>query len=148
MPEIDFLLECRREQTGLLLLDVNNVYVNSINHGYDPDQFLAITAAERIAYGHIAGHYQEDENLLVDTHGSDVIDPVGDCWQTPRDSRRFPRCWSAILISSLTATRTRATQIVNIQQQHAAAMSSAENVILALEQRTVHDSNALHALPS
>ena len=59
-----------------LLLDVNNVYVNSINHGYDPDAFLAAMPGERIAYYHVAGHYDEAPDLKVDTHGAPVIDPV------------------------------------------------------------------------
>ncbi|HJU40054.1 MAG TPA: DUF692 domain-containing protein [Tahibacter sp.] len=59
-----------------LLLDVNNVYVNSINHGYDADAFLAAMPGERIAYYHVAGHYDEAPDLKVDTHGAPVIDPV------------------------------------------------------------------------
>lgn len=59
-----------------LLLDVNNVYVNSVNHGYDPQAFIASMPSERIRYLHVAGHYQESETLLVDTHGAAVIDPV------------------------------------------------------------------------
>jgi uncharacterized protein (UPF0276 family) len=55
---------------------VNNIYVNSINHRYDPQEFLAAIPAERIAYCHVAGHYNEAEDLIVDTHGADVIDPV------------------------------------------------------------------------
>jgi len=59
-----------------LLLDVNNIYVNSINHGYDPVEFLYSMPGERVVYGHIAGHFEEAEDLRVDTHGADVIDPV------------------------------------------------------------------------
>ena len=76
MPEIEFLLSVLDAADCLLLLDVNNVYVNSINHVYDPIEFLQQLPSERIAYGHIAGHYTEHETLLVDTHGSAVIDPV------------------------------------------------------------------------
>jgi uncharacterized protein (UPF0276 family) len=61
-----------------LLLDINNIYVNSINHNYDAEEFLLSMPADRIAYAHIAGHYDEAEDLRVDTHGSDVIDPVWD----------------------------------------------------------------------
>ena len=61
-----------------LLLDVNNIYVNSINHRYDPLQFLDSLPGERVRYIHIAGHYEEAEDLRVDTHGADVIAPV---WQ-------------------------------------------------------------------
>lgn len=61
-----------------LLLDVNNVYVNSINHGYDPRAFIDGLPAERVHYMHVAGHYVEAEDLRVDTHGSDVC---ADVWE-------------------------------------------------------------------
>jgi uncharacterized protein (UPF0276 family) len=50
--------------------------VNSINHKYDAEKFLKALPGDRIAYAHIAGHYVEEEDLRVDTHGADVIDPV------------------------------------------------------------------------
>jgi len=78
MDEIDFLNAVLREADCDLLLDVNNIYVNSINHGYDPVDFLLRLPSERIAYGHIAGHFVEAEDLRVDTHGADVVDPVWD----------------------------------------------------------------------
>ncbi len=59
-----------------LLLDVNNIYVNSVNHGYDALVFLKGLPTQRIAYGHVAGHYREHDHLLIDTHGADVSDPV------------------------------------------------------------------------
>lgn len=76
MSEIEFLNAVLMEADCDLLLDINNVYVNSVNHGYDPEAFLARIPGARIAYGHIAGHFVEAEDLLVDTHGADVIDPV------------------------------------------------------------------------
>jgi uncharacterized protein len=76
MLEIEFINAVLEEADCKLLLDVNNIYVNSINHGYDAEEYLKALPAERIAYGHIAGHYVEAEDLRVDTHGSDVIDPV------------------------------------------------------------------------
>lgn len=72
MTELEFLLAVLEEADCKLLLDVNNIYVNSINHRYDPEQFLKALPKERIAYAHIAGHYDEAEDLKVDTHGSDV----------------------------------------------------------------------------
>ncbi|WP_018624587.1 HvfB family MNIO-type RiPP peptide maturase [Kangiella aquimarina] len=72
MSELEFLLAVLEEADCKLLLDVNNIYVNSINHKYNPEQFLKALPKERIAYGHIAGHYDEAEDLKVDTHGSDV----------------------------------------------------------------------------
>ena len=76
MEEIDFLKAVLEEADCELLLDVNNIYVNSVNHGYDPITFLQSLPKERITYCHIAGHYNEAEDLIVDTHGADVIDPV------------------------------------------------------------------------
>lgn len=76
MAEIDFLNAVLAEADCDLLLDVNNVYVNSVNHGYDARDFLARIPGGRIAYLHVAGHYVEAEDLLVDTHGAAVIDPV------------------------------------------------------------------------
>ncbi len=78
MDEIDFIKAVLKEADCNLLLDVNNIYVNSINHQYDPTGFLQALPGERIAYCHIAGHYMEEEDLLVDTHGAGVIDPVWD----------------------------------------------------------------------
>jgi len=78
MEEIEFLNAVLSEADCGLLLDVNNIYVNSINHRYDPIHFLKQLPTERIRYAHIAGHYNEAEDLIVDTHGADIIDPVWD----------------------------------------------------------------------
>ncbi len=78
LTEIDFINAVLAKADCDVLLDVNNVYVNSINHGYDPFEFIAGLPAERVAYLHIAGHYQEHEHLIVDTHGAEVIEPVWD----------------------------------------------------------------------
>jgi uncharacterized protein (UPF0276 family) len=76
MSEIDFLNAVISEADCDLLIDVNNIYVNSINHRYDAEAYLKAIPAERIAYAHIAGHYVESEDFVVDTHGAEVIDPV------------------------------------------------------------------------
>ncbi len=81
MDEISFLNAVLEEADCDLLLDINNIYVNSINHKYDAASFLMKLPSERIVYAHIAGHYNEAEDLLIDTHGADVIDPV---WQLLR----------------------------------------------------------------
>jgi uncharacterized protein (UPF0276 family) len=78
MREIDFINAVLCEADCDLLLDVNNIHVNSVNHGYDAGAFLDALPGERIAYIHIAGHYVEAPDLLVDTHGAAIIDPV---WQ-------------------------------------------------------------------
>ncbi len=76
LDEVDFINYVARESDCDILLDVNNVYVNSINFGYDARTFLESIDSDRVKYMHIAGHYKESESLLVDTHGSDVCDPV------------------------------------------------------------------------
>ena len=76
MSELEFITAVLERADCLLLLDLNNIYVNSINHAYDADAFLRGLPAERIAYGHIAGHHQRAPDLLVDTHGEAVIEPV------------------------------------------------------------------------
>lgn len=76
MSELEFVNAVLDEADCDLLLDVNNIYVNSVNHGYDAGEFLRGLPAARIAYGHIAGHYVEAEDLIVDTHGSAVIPDV------------------------------------------------------------------------
>lgn len=76
MSESEFINAVVRAADCDLLLDVNNVYVNSINHNYDPYAFLNSLPGERIAYMHIAGHFVEAEDLRVDTHGAPVIAPV------------------------------------------------------------------------
>ncbi len=82
MSELEFVKAVLDEADCQLLLDVNNIYVNSVNHQYDPRAFLQAMPTERISYIHIAGHYEEDKDLIVDTHGADVIDPV---WQLLAD---------------------------------------------------------------
>ncbi len=76
MEEIDFINAVLEEADCYFHIDINNIYVNSINHKYDAEKFLKALPGERIAYAHIAGHYVEAEDLRVDTHGADVIDPV------------------------------------------------------------------------
>lgn len=78
LSELEFVNAVLSDADCDLLLDVNNIYVNAINHGYDPMEFLHGIDGDRTIYLHIAGHYVEAENLRVDTHGSAVIEPV---WQ-------------------------------------------------------------------
>ncbi|RLU03796.1 MAG: DUF692 domain-containing protein [Ketobacter sp.] len=86
MSEIEFLKAVLQEADCSLLLDVNNIYVNSVNHGYDALSFLQQIPGDRIQYIHVAGHFNEAEDLIVDTHGADVIDPV---WQLLNETYRL-----------------------------------------------------------
>lgn len=78
LDELTFINAVLAEADCDLLLDVNNIYVNSVNHGYDANVFLDGLPAERVRYIHVAGHYRESADLIIDSHGADVIAPV---WQ-------------------------------------------------------------------
>ena len=78
LSEVDFINAVLDEADCDLLLDVNNIYVNAINHGYDARQFIARMPSKRIVCYHVAGHYDEADDLKVDTHGADVKAEVWD----------------------------------------------------------------------
>lgn len=90
MSEADFVRAVVERADCELLLDINNVYVNSVNHGSDARGMITAMPTERIRYLHMAGHYIESDGvdsaaLLIDTHGADVNDAVWDllevCYQ-------------------------------------------------------------------
>ncbi|MDM3870172.1 DUF692 domain-containing protein [Porticoccus sp. W117] len=127
MPEIDFINAVLAEADCDLLLDVNNIYVNSINHRYDPEEFLAALPGERVSYVHIAGHYNEAEDLRVDTHGADVIDPV---WGLLDRAYELFGVMPTLLerdfnIPQVAELLTEVNHIKAIQQQHAAQLVTA-----------------------
>lgn len=86
MSEWEFVNEVVAEADCLLLLDVNNVYVNAVNHGFDASEYLAAMPAARVAEIHLAG-FDTDERAqcLVDTHGKPVHEPV---WALYRETMR------------------------------------------------------------
>ncbi len=80
-PEIDeatFIRSIVEESDCNLLLDVNNVYVNAFNHGYDPKSFIQALPLDKVVYIHMAGHEQRAPDLIIDTHGQPIIEPVFD----------------------------------------------------------------------
>lgn len=76
MDEATFLTNILEEADCMLLLDVNNVYVNAFNHSYDPHTFIQSLPLQRVSYIHMAGHDQVAPDLIIDTHGEAIIDPV------------------------------------------------------------------------
>jgi uncharacterized protein (UPF0276 family) len=78
MDEPTFVRAVLEEADCDLHLDVNNIYVNSVNFGFDPHDYLRSLPGERIVYIHTAGHYRKGPDLVIDTHGETVIDPVWD----------------------------------------------------------------------
>lgn len=78
MSEVEFINAVVKEADCDLLLDVNNVYVNSFNHQYNPKEFIQQLPLERVKYIHMAGHTKVADDLIIDTHGEAIIDPVYD----------------------------------------------------------------------
>jgi uncharacterized protein (UPF0276 family) len=76
MAEEEFISAIIEESGCFLHLDVNNIFVNSENFGFDALTYLKALPLGKTQYMHIAGHYVEDDGLIVDTHGAAVIDPV------------------------------------------------------------------------
>ena len=78
MGEAEFIGAVLAEADCDLHLDVNNVYVNSVNFAYDPYALIDALPAERVVYVHTAGHLREAPDLIIDTHGEAVVEPVWD----------------------------------------------------------------------
>lgn len=78
MTEIEFVNSILEEADCDLLLDVNNIYVNGFNHSYNPAKFIDQLPLERVTYIHMAGHTKVSDDLIIDTHGEAIIDPVYD----------------------------------------------------------------------
>jgi uncharacterized protein len=94
MSEIDFFNAVVAEADCDILLDLNNLYVNSVNHGYDALHFLKAIPTDKICYAHIAGHYIEAEDFLIDTHGATVVDSV---WQLLAQAYEFHGVFPTLL---------------------------------------------------
>lgn len=85
IPEYQFIYEIVERSDCKLLLDVNNVYVNAFNHSYDPREFILKMPLDKVAYIHMAGHEKIQEDLIIDTHGQHIIDPVYDLFEWTLD---------------------------------------------------------------
>ena len=118
MTEQDFVTAVITEANCGLLLDVNNAYVNGHNHGYDPLDFIRAMPRERIDYLHVAGHYCEGDELIIDTHGAPVVDPV---WHLLERTYDYFGALPTLLerdfnIPSLDVLLDEIAQIVSLQQ--------------------------------
>ncbi|WP_433848204.1 HvfB family MNIO-type RiPP peptide maturase [Acinetobacter proteolyticus] len=119
MREAEFVREVLLKADCELLLDVNNVYVNSINHGSDAYTFIDAMPKDRIRYLHVAGHEQVEKNLLIDTHGAAISDPV---WQLLKYSYQVCGVKPTLLerdfnIPSWQQLQNELTSIKNMQQE-------------------------------
>jgi uncharacterized protein (UPF0276 family) len=86
LQEWEFVSAVAEQSDSLILLDVNNVYVSSVNHGFDPEAYLRGLPANRVQQIHLAGHSVQ-EGMIIDTHDHDVTDPVWDLYASAL--RRF-----------------------------------------------------------
>ena len=76
MSEVEFISSIVKEADCNLLLDVNNIYVNAFNHSYNAEEFIENLPLDKVEYIHMAGHEQVAPDLIIDTHGEPIIDPV------------------------------------------------------------------------
>jgi len=127
LSEVEFIHAVLAEADCDLHLDVNNVYVNSVNHGFDPVEFLRQMPAERIVYLHMAGHYQEAPDLIIDTHGAEVIEPV---WQLLDTAYALLGVAPTLLerdfnLPPLAELAAEVARIAKLQARHATAVAAA-----------------------
>ena len=83
MSDSAFIKAVVEEADCLLHLDVNNIFVNSQNFGFNPHEYLHELPLERTCYLHVAGHYVDTDGLIIDTHGNSVIEKV---WELLADA--------------------------------------------------------------
>lgn len=78
LSELEFINTIITEADCYMLLDVNNVFVNAFNHQYNAKEFIQGLPLDKVSYIHMAGHEQVEPDLIIDTHGEDIIEPVYD----------------------------------------------------------------------
>ena len=132
MDELTFLKAVLEEADCFLHLDINNIYVNSVNFGFDPHAFLCGIPHERIVYSHIAGHYQQAPDLLIDTHGADVIDPV---WALLDEAYQLFGTFPTVLerdnnIPPLALLMAEVDKIASLQSSHTQLHQSVKQSVL------------------
>jgi uncharacterized protein (UPF0276 family) len=127
IPEWAFVAEVSRRSGCQLLLDVNNIYVNSVNHGFDAAEYVSAMPVDAVAEIHLAG-YQDTGEVLIDTHGANVSAPVWDLYE--RALRRFGAVptlieWDTdipalpVLLEEAAKARQRMTDVVVASQASA-----------------------------
>ena len=128
MSEWEFLREITARADCLILLDINNIYVSSVNHEFDPHAYLDAIPVEQVWQFHLAGH-QNHGDYIIDTHDEPVIDPVWDLYE--RAVRRFGRVSTMIErddnippLSELLTELNHARQIAAHAQREVAATAA------------------------
>lgn len=88
MSESEFINELSTKSGAKILLDVNNIFINSLNHGFNARKFIDEIELKNVAYIHVAGHL--DGKIIVDTHGNNVCDGVWDLLNYTLKKRKIP----------------------------------------------------------
>ena len=127
LSEIEFLNAVLSEADCGYHLDINNIFVNASNHGFDALDYLRQIPAERLLYAHIAGHDQQACGLRIDTHGEDVLPAVWDLLAAAyTEYGIFPTLLERDFnIPPLTTLMDEIRQIHRLQQHHAATARAA-----------------------
>lgn len=134
MSEQDFLTELAHRADCGILLDINNIYVNSVNHQFDPKKYLETIPSNKVCQIHLAGHTRKNQPLgnpyIIDTHDAPICDQVWDLyeWAVPHFSHvstmierdgNFPE-WGELEneILKLTAIRNNSIRIDNSNESY------------------------------
>jgi hypothetical protein len=133
MDELTFIRAVLSEADCDLHLDVNNIYVNSVNFGFDPLAMLRGLPGERIVYIHTAGHMREADDLVIDTHGAPVIDTV---WNLLNEAYRLFGVVPTLLerdmnIPPLAELEIEIQHIAKLQQRHAVSGQTVSGRVLS-----------------
>jgi len=143
MTEIEFVSEIVEKAECKLLLDVNNVYVNAFNHGYDAREFIGKMPLDKVEYIHMAGHEQVEPDLIIDTHGQPIIDPVYDLfeWTIQRMDPVPVLLERDFNFNELEELQSELTHLKSIVKKHwkAAPESSETKLLVANKNRRSHE---------
>lgn len=128
MDEAQFLNALANDADCLLLLDVNNVYVSSVNHGFEPRAFIDALPADRIQQIHLAGHHDHGTHI-IDTHDHPVADPVWDlfaytCQRLPATATMIERDDNIPPLPDLLLELAHARQVAHNAGWHATQTTS------------------------
>jgi len=120
MSELEVINAIVKEADCNLLLDVNNVYVNAFNHQYNAKEFIKGLPLDKVSYIHMAGHEQVEPDLIIDTHGQDIILPVYDLFDyTTQRVRSVPVLLERdINIPALEHLQSEMDKLVEITNNH------------------------------
>ncbi len=90
MNEIEFINEVFDKSGAKMLLDINNIYVNAHNHGFDAYKYVNEINFSKVAYYHVAGHLEYKEDLWIDNHGAPVKNDVWDLTKYVLGKKKVP----------------------------------------------------------